>query len=71
MSFGNLAQLVGLNVVRSVYTRYRPEVTENTSDEFVARTDFFRYIFRTPVFGHLLPVTSDTGSISPLSRPYS
>ena len=53
------------------YTRYRPEVTENTSDEFVARTDFFRYIFRTPVFGHLLPVTSDTGSISPLSPPYS
>ena len=45
-----------------VHTRYRPEVTENTSGEFVARTDFLPYISRTPVFGHFLPVTSTSGS---------
>ena len=39
-------------------TRYRLEVTEDTSGKFVARTDFLPYIFRTPVFGHFLPVTS-------------
>ena len=45
------------------YTRYRPEVTEDTSGKFVARPDFLPYIFRTPVFGHFLPVTSTTRTL--------